>query len=757
MFYLKIVAPLRRGFFLLACMALLLCAAGVGRVVELPLLRMLCMAWIAFECIDWWHAFPRAATAGMRASPCGAKGGVDLPALVAYIDANQRYRFCNHSHAVIAGDDPHTLIGKTVCEVFGSSGYAVLAPELGVALHGEHTAFERTLSIGSLTIDAHVEFVPDLTPGGQVRGVYVVIIDLSARKRMEAALLAEGAQMDALLEAIEDALVITDKQGLITYMNPAAQQLSGWDNAEASGRECGAVLVLRDGATRALTLPMAWASFSAPYHYRDTVLLRRNGDYAPVEGTAVPIRDAEQQVAGTVLLLHDVSEASSLAAELTYQATHDALTGLINRREFEQRVQRAAIAARERGGQHAMLYIDLDQFKIVNDTCGHAAGDALLKQLSRVLQACLRSTDTLGRLGGDEFGVLLTHCGEAPAVRAAEELRRTVRDFNFTWRDQLFPIGASIGLVIFGGDGLELNDVLRMADAACYLAKDKGRNQWRVYKEDDLELMQRRGELDWASRIHSALNDNRFVLYKQPVYSLRGEGVPHYEVLLRMLGEDGGLVPPMAFLPAAERYGLMGLIDRWVVRHALLDLATRNPPGSTPVELCAINLSGASIGGPAMLAYICEQLASCQVAPQAVCFEITETAAISNLADAAELIRKLAAMGCSFSLDDFGSGMSSFGYLKHLPVNYLKIDGEFVKDMLDDPIDRAMVAAINQIGHVMGIQTIAEFVESPEILAELRAMGIDYAQGFAVQAPQPMLPHHWLSHSPAAAVQLEGA
>ncbi|WP_174999258.1 EAL domain-containing protein [Rugamonas aquatica] len=735
--------PLRRTALMLGIAVLGLLFAGKGSGIGLALLRLCCGGLIAFRCLDWWRARQRP-VAGCAKSPAGGHAVTAcLPALVAYIDANQRYRFCNDSHGGITDVDPASLVGKTVCEVFGSSAYAVLAPELGVALQGSHAAFERVLQIGARRVDAHVEFVPDVV-GGQVRGVYAVVVDLSARKRAEAQLGAERAHLRAALDAIADAVIITDVDGGISYMNPAAEALSGWAGSDAVGLASCAVLNVLDSTTRLPAPGLRGSALAEPPVvgiYRNAVLARRSGECVPIDGTAAAIADTMGGTAGAVVVLRDVTEACSLAAELTYQASHDALTGLINRREFELRVERAAAGGRGERVRHAMLYLDLDQFKIVNDTCGHVAGDALLRQLSRLLQASLRQSDTLGRLGGDEFGVLLEYCSEEAAVHTAEKLRRTVKDFNFVWRDKFFPIGVSIGLIGFGGDDLQMNDLLRMADAACYLAKDKGRNQVRVFKEDDLELMQRQGELDWASRIHRALSDNRFVLYVQKIRALgsNGSGPDHYEVLLRMRGEDGSVIPPMAFLPAAERYGLMGLIDRWVVRHCFLDLAERNPPGHPPHDLCAINLSGASLCDPGMLAYICEQFELCQVAPQAVCFEITETAAISNLADANELIQRLAAMGCKFALDDFGSGMSSFAYLKHLPVDYLKIDGEFVKDMVADPIDRAMVAAINQIGHVMGIQTIAEFVESDAILDALGEMGIDCAQGYTVQVPQPML------------------
>lgn len=676
----------------------------------------------------------------MLRSPLPARPA--LPALVAYIDAAQRYRFCNPSHNDIAGTDASQLVGLTVCEVLGSSGYAVLAPELAKALQGSAVAFERMLHIGQHYIDALVEFVPDLDPVAGVRGVYVVIIDQSARRAAEQALLQQQALLHATLASVGEPLLTTDAQGQIAYMNASASALCGWQLEQCLGWASGAVVPLYERAGCTLlpdAAPRVLAQPGVPVSYRDVLLRTRSGAYIPVEGSVTAIL-SDGVASGTVWILRDVSAACALAAELTYQASHDALTGLLNRREFEQRLEALIVATRGTAVRHTMLYMDLDQFKIVNDTCGHAAGDELLRQLSRVLRGTLRHTDLLARLGGDEFGVLLHHCSGSDAAITAESLRRTIYDFNFIWRDRMFPIGVSIGLISFGDDGLQLADLLRRADAACYLAKDKGRNQFRVFDADDQELLQRQGQIDWASRIHCALNDNRFVLYQQKIQALSGAAgsVPHYEVLLRMRDEDGSVIPPMAFVPAAERYGLMPLIDRWVIRRAFLEIAGRNPAGQAPRELCAINLSGASVGDPSMLAYICEQFDACALEPSAVCFEITETAAISNLSDAIRLIEALAVLGCRFALDDFGSGMSSFAYLKHLPVNFLKIDGEFVKDILERPVDHAMVEAINRIGHVMEIETIAEYVETDAIRERLAALKIDYVQGYGVHRPEPM-------------------
>jgi len=429
--------------------------------------------------------------------------------------------------------------------------------------------------------------------------------------------------------------------------------------------------------------------------------------------------------------------------EMSYQATHDELTGLINRREFERRLTSALQDIRVQPAVHTIFYLDLDQFKIINDTCGHHAGDALLQQLTRLLKDKLRSHDVLARLGGDEFGVLLLDCPVEPALRVAESLRQTVSEFRFAWKDKMFAVGASIGVLSFSDDALSFDDILSIVDGACYIAKDKGRNRIHVYHPGDDELMERKGQMDWVARISTALEENRMVLYRQKILPLPAAHAPieHFEILLRMRDEQGKLLPPLAFLPSAERYNLMPVIDFWVIKTAfqyVRDACTDRRVCYT----CSINLSGATLCDERLIGFIREQFAHSGVSPKMICFELTETTAIANLDSAATLIRDLKQIGCRFALDDFGAGMSSFGYLKALPVDYVKIDGSFVKDMLHDSIDCAMVEAINNIGHVMGIQTIAEFVEDDATLAALENIGVNFAQGYGVGRPEPLHATH---------------
>lgn len=542
------------------------------------------------------------------------------------------------------------------------------------------------------------------------------------------------------LESIEDGVIATDMSGKVTFMNPAAEAMTEWTSHEASDLPLPKVFKLVHSQTGEPALNPVEVVLQKKKRVRlapHTLLVRKSGESIPIEDSAAPIRDQHGNITGVVLVFHDVTLARKMVTEMAYQASHDALTGLINRREFEHRLDLALEKSAQESKQHTLLYLDLDQFKIVNDTCGHMAGDELLRQLSSILQTKLRKNDTLARLGGDEFGLLLENCLAEPALKIAHLLRETVHEFRFGWEGKVFQVGVSIGVVTCG-DGKETRgDILRMADSACYLAKDKGRNRVQIYTPEDSGLAQRQGEMGWVGRIHRALADQRFVLYSQKILPLVDghDAGEHYEVLLRMQDEDGKLVPPMSFIPAAERYGLMSQIDRWVVSTAFAQYEKRHLPGF-PVATCAINLSGSSVCSENIYEFVVEQFALYQVPPEGICFEITETAAIANLAQAEVLIHKLNDLGCRFSLDDFGSGMSSFAYLKHLPFDYLKIDGGFVKDMIDDPIDHAMVEAINHIGHVMHIKTIAEFVENNAILDALRDIGVDYAQGYGIERPR---------------------
>ena len=572
------------------------------------------------------------------------------------------------------------------------------------------------------------------------------LADISDRKEAEAQTLQAKERAQVTLASIADAVITIDTFGLVEYMNPVAERLTGWRDDEARGVPLADVFSVQDEATGvALADPVARAvTDGTTIPSAGNVVLRRRHD-APIaiDFAAAPIRERGRDIAGVVLVFRDMSRERQYATRLAHLASHDALTGLLNRREFERRVSMVLAEGPYQDGHHAVLYLDLDEFKVVNDTCGHAAGDELLRQVSALLRPRLREGDTLARLGGDEFGVLLEHCAPAPALAIADALRKTIGDFHFQWNQRSFKIGASVGVVNLAGGPDTLAAILSAADAACYMAKDKGRNRVQVYSPESDEVTLRKGEMEWVNRIHRALAENRFCLYAQPVRAtVGGDATPAYtELLLRLRDDDGGLVPPTAFIPAAERYHLMPAIDRWVINTAFGQLARQLEDGDeAQTGVCAINVSGASLGDDDFLDFVQAQFVVHRIPHALICFEITETTAVASLTKATQFMSALRGLGCRFALDDFGVGVSSFTYLKHLPVDYVKIDGSFVKDMLDDPVNHAMVEAIHRIGHIMGKQTIAESVERRETLKALRAIGVDYAQGFGIAAPAPFGP-----------------
>jgi len=427
-------------------------------------------------------------------------------------------------------------------------------------------------------------------------------------------------------------------------------------------------------------------------------------------------------------------------ARLIYQASHDALTGLINRREFEQRLERTLPSALQQGREHALCYMDLDQFKVINDSCGHAAGDELLRQLALLLKANLRERDTLARLGGDEFVLLLENCSIPDALEVADIFRSEVQRFRFKWGDRIFSVGMSVGLVAINADSGTAASLMSAADAACYVAKDRGRNQIHLYESRDSDLVRHRGEMQWVTRIQRALEEHRLRLSWQEIRRTDGatESVRHVELLLRMIDEEGNEILPMAFIPAAERYSIMPSLDSWVIEETL-HLCQRYLASKCERHcLFAVNLSGASLKDPAFRRMLLARLEENPAFGPHLCFEITETAAIGNLAVVNEFIEAVRAFGCSFALDDFGSGLSSFTYLKNLKVDYLKIDGAFVRDIASNAIDRSMIEAIHRIGHQMGLRTVAEYVESDQVLALLRQIGVDYVQGSGIHQPEPL-------------------
>jgi diguanylate cyclase (GGDEF)-like protein/PAS domain S-box-containing protein len=539
------------------------------------------------------------------------------------------------------------------------------------------------------------------------------------------------------LECIGDAVITTDVAGKITYLNPVAEQLTGWDNVEATGlplldvfkilgestrqpAESPVEKCLRDGQVRGLS--------------NDTLLIRRDGQELSIDDTAAPIRSRTGEILGAVLIFRDVTKRRGATKQLAYQAVHDPLTGLSNRREFERRLKRV-LSSCGADQSHVLLYLDLDEFKIVNDTCGHVAGDEVLRRVSSLLRSGIRVRDTLARLGGDEFGILFEHCSKERGLLIALSLVSTIQDFRFVWEDKSFNIGMSIGLVPISQGDNNLSSILNAADSACYSAKKKGHNRVQIYQADDGVLALGEGEIQRTSQIKQAFAKERFRLFYQPIIALgeHGSKTEQGEILLRLLDGEGELVLPGAFIPVAERYKQMLDIDRWVVRHSLI--ALRAHLAHAPITY-NINISGQSLCDEKFLAFVIEQLGQTDVPPSSLCFEITETAAIVNLTQAMIFVSTLKKYGCRFALDDFGSGLSSLNYIKALSVDYLKIDASLVTALVKNPSDRSMVETIHNIGHAMGLQSIAEGVEDAATLQMLKEIGVDYAQGYWIGRPE---------------------
>ena len=564
------------------------------------------------------------------------------------------------------------------------------------------------------------------------------------RKAMEQALFQEKELAQVTLKSIGDAVITTDVEGRVNGLNPVAEHLTGWTIEEAKELPLAKVFRIFHERTRSpLENPVEVALqenriVHLSSHY--ATLISRTGEEFAIRDSVAPIRAKSGQVVGAVLVFTDVTEERRMAHQLSWQASHDTLTGLLNRSEFSQYLSRAVSEARIENQSHILGYLDLDHFKIVNDTCGHSAGDELLRQVTALLQTKIRKADILSRLGGDEFGLLLYQCPLEKALQLAHTLCESLQKFRFAWQDHVFTIGASIGLVIVDADSSSPDSLMIQADTACYAAKNRGRNRVYVYRPDDQELALQSASIQWFLQLSQALETNQFQLYLQKIAPLGPETTTtaHYEVLLRLVDGQGKKFPPMAFIPPAERYGMMPKIDRWVVSNVFSRLAVhlRRLPDPPNLSLHTINLSGSSVNDDDFLDFLKDQLSFYHIPAKFVCFEITETVAISNLNSAIRLINNLREMGCRFALDDFGSGMSSLGYLKNLPVDYLKIDGSFITDIVDDPINCAMVEAVNHMGHAMGLETIAEYVANALILEKVKSLGVDYAQGYEVAAPQ---------------------
>ncbi len=677
---------------------------------------------------------------------------VDLAALHKQNEAHARAIIENIADALVTIDGQgniedmnsaaHALFGYTDDEVLGTP-FGNLIADVDDLDHSGIDNNENRDGIGTRRDGSQFtgEFSVSRVPLDHIDRRIVIARDVTFQKQFEDTLFREKEFAQVTLQSIADAVLTTDAEGVVNWVNQAAINLLGKAEKALLGRPLMKCVLLEQYQRtyaesvleQALNHGFTGTLCEAPE------LLVENSRKIAIGSNISSLRERGGSIIGTVTVLHDISTEREMQEKLTYQASHDELTGLINRREFERRLEDLLIRASTEGSESVLIYMDLDQFKLVNDTCGHIAGDQLLRQVTGLLKLKIRNADTLARLGGDEFAVLLPSCGIEIAQRIAEELRNAVSEYRFNWEGRVFGIGVSIGLVAIDNSWQRLDDIMGAADSACYIAKERGRDRVIVYHSDGQEEQQRHGQILWASRIRESLEENRFHLYCQPIVPVNPSANERFsiEILVRMLDDDRKIISPMSFIPAAERYDLMTYIDRWVVENVARALNDQEAVFDS-VEKCAINLSGQSIANEEFLEFAVDKIESLNIPWSKICFEITETAAVANISVAQDFINALSNKGCMFSLDDFGSGLSSFTYLKHLRVDFLKIDGAFVKNLLNDPIDAAMVRAISDVAQSMNLRTIGEFVEDQNTLAELRKMSVHYAQGYGICPPFPI-------------------
>lgn len=662
------------------------------------------------------------------------------------VDAKGYIKRLSPSIQSLLGQSPESLHNSNFSELFASKqNYKQLIQALDTQC-GSVQSFEARLkhTLGN-TIWASINAHYSSNHEGTMHGFEGTMRDVTTDKEADEKIFQEKERLHVTLESIGDGVISTDPEGKVAYLNPVAEKMTGWDEKEAAGKVLNDVLKLLDEKTnKPVNIPIVkWLNQDRRVRLNDPVTLvnRKKTKEFTIELSGSPLRNSKGMVIGAVFVFHNVTKLRTLTKQLSYQATHDALTGLINRREFEVRVKQAIKSAQSEQKNHAMFYVDLDQFKVVNDTCGHHAGDELLKQITGRIKSLLRESDTLARLGGDEFGVLLVGCPVARAAEVAEKIRADVEQFRFPWEDRVFRVGTSIGLVPITPETRDLTELLSAADSACYVAKEGGRNQVHIYKADDKAIAQQQGQMAWMPRIQKALEKGLFELHFQSIIPIKNakSGRLCGEVLVRMIDEKKKppehCIPPNAFIPAAERYQLMPKIDRWVIAKTF-ELLSKQKDILKHWEMCSINLSGQSMGDTKLLEYILQGLKKTRLPADVLCFEITESSVISNMEEAHVFINTLQKLGCKFALDDFGTGLSSFSYLKNLPVDFVKLDGELVRDIAKDKTSYAMVEAINQVAHVMGIKTIAEHVETVATINALKRISVDYAQGYVVDTPQ---------------------
>ncbi|MEB4593572.1 EAL domain-containing protein, partial [Candidatus Thiothrix sp. Deng01] len=560
--------------------------------------------------------------------------------------------------------------------------------------------------------------------------------------------LAQQNMLVSALADVQEAAVLVDAGGIVDFINPAAEKMLKYKVRSARGKHAGELFTLLDPLTHN---PIAWLDKA---RQNDRPLLRHalmnaaGFSEVQVTYTVQPILYEDADRPCYMLLLRDQTELYAMQVRLDHVEMHDQQTMLLNRKSFELRLKVAIDQVRQHGVKHSFCLISMDQFKLVNDSMGHNAGDVLIERIARMLKSEIDARrDILARLGGDEFGILFQEIEPAVAVRAAEQIRIKLEQYEFEWNKKRQRVTASVAFVpLYKGLGTP-NRILSVADAACRVAKTKGGNRIHIYKPNDQEILKQHGNMIWLGRLKKAFDAGNFRLVAQPIHPLSPvefkKPFSHYEVLIRLYDENNQPVPPDEFIPAAESYSMMPRLDRWVVSKLLRTLVDITQ--TTPLPVFAVNLSGQSLDEPAFLQFVLDEIKAAGVSPGMLCFEITERVAIHNLDLAQHFIETLKGLGCSFSLDDFGTGVSSFGYLKSLSVDYLKIDGSFIKDIANDDVAHAMVRSVNQVGHLMGVKVIAEYVENERVIQILREIGVDYGQGYGISKPIPIdeiIRHH---------------
>ncbi len=651
--------------------------------------------------------------------------------------------FANSRFLALLGATAGEVVGKSLTELVGAEYVELVENNLRRRLSGEPAAERYEIEL--------------VGPKGQVTRVELssTVIDsagepallLTALEMMPGGTQTEPSPRPramVTLDTMSESVITVDADGRIDYINHAAENLLGQRLDAVLGKSFADVASLVDESDRhSLGDPVRKAlTAGGPVTMgRRAVLVPANGGAErSVEISVTPMLFDGKSMLGLVLVLHDTSELRGLTRQMTYQASHDALTGLVNRREFERRLQEATDSAQTSAIGHALCYLDLDRFKVVNDTCGHTAGDNMLREIASLIKETVRDSDTVGRIGGDEFALLLVGCPLEKARQIADNVVRSVSDYRFVWRDKIFNVGVSVGLVEIGRDSGTIEDLLTAADSACYVAKKRGGLHVHVYSAREEASARHSGEIHWLQTLQGALRDNRFELYFQPIVHARADGVrgPALEVFVRLLGEHGQRAPPpVEFIRAAERYRLMPLVDRWVVQAVLAALGRgglKLPPGRS----VAINIAGQTLGDVEFLEFVVECFDHTGASPGDICFEVTESSVVANLDHARRFIEVLHGMGCEFALDDFGSGLSSFATLKTLPMDYLKIDGSFIKNLAGDAVNQAVVAAMIDLSRSLNFRVVAEHVEDQLSLDTVTDMGIDFVQGFLVGRPQPL-------------------